>query len=512
MNSFISIKKQRLSDDDLNNSLLIETMNLANNTISTDNNFNNTISTDNNFNNTDFNSNNFNNTISTDNNFNNTDFNSNNFNNTILTDNNFNNTISTNNNFNNTISTNNNSNNINQPSNYKTQYRQSTSNKSIVSEDFISECSDDIKYYENSNLPQGLSGDLPQGLSGDLPFEFVKYFELSDDEDDYYDNNFDNILDVEDCQHIIPITNKNITTTNKNITTNPTLNTIKTLVSDLQFNKALELYDSIILKDEYFNHIFEELKYGYHVYLFKNTITIKLYVIRLWIEKLKKYCYKVGTARNIKTRIISLNKEYCSNGRIFLLYLASISTIQHEINIHKILKRFRINNKLNNNTFNNNLPNNNTFNNNLPNNNTFNNNLQNNNTFNNNLPNNNIFNNNNLDNNVELYDISIELFKKFDIIYNYYSEKKTYFKSSNYLVTNNRSITDNQNYVEIVNFNEQYYYLENEEKEFIEIIINNLIYKNIALKFQQSNVFFIMDNGDNETSYWLINKLKYVTI
>ena len=181
MNGFISNKKQRKSYENLDNLISINCLNMNDsNNVEINNNFNALTSEK------------------------------------LITDNaSTDNASIINNNFNASISTEKLQEPINQPL------------KTIVSEDYISESSDDNGYFSNEK-------------------NIIKYFDLSDDEDEYYENNFDNILDMEVCEEL----NK------PPIIKNPHLADIKNLVSNLQFNKALELFDNITLKEEYFNHIF----------------------------------------------------------------------------------------------------------------------------------------------------------------------------------------------------------------------------------------------------------------
>ena len=67
-----------------------------------------------------------------------------------------------------------------------------------------------------------------------------------------------------------------------------------------------------------------------------------LYMIRLWSRWNDEYYYKLGFTNDLGKRIIQLNNEFDSCGRIIIIMLSIVKSEKRERTIHKTLKKHNV--------------------------------------------------------------------------------------------------------------------------------------------------------------------------
>jgi len=100
--------------------------------------------------------------------------------------------------------------------------------------------------------------------------------------------------------------------------------------------------DDLQLSRTYFDKIvLNELNLNYSQYI-KNTLTQKLYLVRLLYQWHDKNVYKLGITTNLKQRIKKHNSDYDSCGKIIIVFCADIDSSRKEKDIHKHLEKYRV--------------------------------------------------------------------------------------------------------------------------------------------------------------------------
>lgn len=98
--------------------------------------------------------------------------------------------------------------------------------------------------------------------------------------------------------------------------------------------------DDFQLSRTYFDKVvFNELNLNRRY--IKNTLTQKLYLVRLWFQWHDKYVYKLGITTNLKRRIKEHNSHYESCGKIIIVFCADIDSSIREKDLHNKLKKYR---------------------------------------------------------------------------------------------------------------------------------------------------------------------------
>ena len=103
------------------------------------------------------------------------------------------------------------------------------------------------------------------------------------------------------------------------------------------FNSGINLVDTVL----------DEINYSNQNNLVNNIEQDKLYLIRIWIGYCNQYVYKLGTTKNLKQRIISINNNYNCCGKIILIFCVEINNTTIEQKFHKSLSPFKNNNIIN---------------------------------------------------------------------------------------------------------------------------------------------------------------------
>lgn len=91
-------------------------------------------------------------------------------------------------------------------------------------------------------------------------------------------------------------------------------------------------WDSVLGELTNHNNLYQENFYtkGYRV----------LYLVRLWSRRTGNYFYKVGSSENFAQRVRQLNNTYDCCGRIIVVAAAIIYSLENELQMHKELKSY----------------------------------------------------------------------------------------------------------------------------------------------------------------------------
>ena len=84
-------------------------------------------------------------------------------------------------------------------------------------------------------------------------------------------------------------------------------------------------------------------------HIIKNNNQTGVYMVRLWIKWSNKFVFKIGyTNGDLDKRLIQLNHEFKSDGKIILLFYGKTTNVNAEHYIHQKLKEYVICENLNN--------------------------------------------------------------------------------------------------------------------------------------------------------------------